>query len=187
MPFIWIVNGLLACLYLLADHAMAALMVIPLIGMYWMLPRMVGNVYSNAMRPAMLVAASLSLMAANLAPAPAPLLLLVMVLVSAIAVRLEKFRPDETYWTFIQGVILYSLIGIGSTGFLAWMQRTPTGSDSILGMGRNYVAIMAAVALWGTPLGYLAMLLKGLLVHPPLPGGNPGQLIDSIRTRNQAR
>jgi len=42
------------------------------------------------------------------------------------------------------------------------------------------------VAMYGIPIGYLALLAQALLVHPPLPGtGRPEELVNNLRARNE--
>ena len=85
---------------------------------------------------------------------------------------------------FVQGTIIYSLVGVGLAAFQYYLKVTPTADQTNLIMsGRTYIGIIAAVALWATPIGYLALLVKGLLIHPPFPGGTPENVIDSVRGR----
>ncbi|MBI9045819.1 MAG: hypothetical protein JEZ06_15110 [Anaerolineaceae bacterium] len=180
---VWIANGFLVILYMLAENIIVLLLIPTLAWIYVRQKAVTGTVYAPSMRIATIAAGSIALLAGIFAPMPAPVLLLIMTLVSGIAMHLESFRPDETLWGFIQGAILYSLIGIGLSIFQWWVKHQPMDPDSIFTMGRQYIGIISAVAIWGVPIGFIGNIIKNLLIHPPTPGGSPERLVEGIRTR----
>ena len=181
---VWIANGFLTIIFILVDNLRVLLLIPPLAWMYISVPGLVGQMYLNVLRPGVLVASLFALFAGIVAPDPVAIMLLIMIVASCVAAYVEKFRPDECIWTFVQGVIVYSLVGVGLAAFQYYLKVTPTADQSnLMTSGRTYIGIIAAVALWATPIGYLALLVKGLLVHAPFPGNSPENVIDAVRGR----
>lgn len=171
LPFIWLLNGILAILYALLEHGMTILMFVPMGYLFIRLPRLAGP-GAAAMRPWFLGACVLSVLTSMLAPAPAPVMLVLMYVISSLAARTEKYRPDETTWTVIQGTLLYCLIGLGAA-FYAWYAQALSNPPPI--------GMLVAFALWGYPIGFVAFLVKSLLAHAPTPGGGPQNIYDMAR------
>ncbi len=122
---------------------------------------------------------------AVMAAQPVPLLLLVIALSGSAALFLERINPAALHWRIIAGIALYTLIGVGVTAFQVYLENI-AGENLLVAQGQAYIGILAAVGLYGFPLGFLALLAQGLLVHPPLPGkGSPEELIHSLRAKKQ--
>jgi hypothetical protein len=183
LPFLWILNGFLAALYVLFENARILLLLPGLAWLYIRLPKLVGGLQKNVMRPGLLAASAFAILGALFGPMPAPWMFLLMILASCAAIRLEKFRPDEACWTFVQGVVLYALVVLGLAIFETYMREGGGGADALLSAGASYISVFAAIALWGYPLVYIGMLVKGLLAHAPLPV-DPQQMIDKSRSRS---
>lgn len=173
-PFVWLANGFLALLWLLLDHLWSALLVPALAGVVFYAP--------PAQTPWALGAALLALLAGVLAPFPVALLLLVMVGAGLLAVRLDRFNPQNTHWTLIRGAALYALVGLGFTAYRAWL--LPAMEDPSLQQGQVYLSAIASIALYLLPLGYLALLAQGLFVHPPV-AGEADEIIFRYRSRGK--
>lgn len=177
LPFIWLLNGLLALVYSMAGQWISILLIAPLV---WLAYR--GPVEH---RPWLIGAGGLSLLASTLAPMPAPALLLLMAVAGAIALLIERFNPAALHWRITSGLALYALAGLGFAGFQLYLERWAS-SSLLLAQGQNYFSILAGIAMYGIPIGYLALLAQALLVHPPIPGsGRPEQLINNLRARNE--
>lgn len=171
LPFIWLLNGILAILYAILGHGMTIMMLVPMAYLFVRLPALAGP-GAVAMRPWLLGACVLSVLVSLIAPAPAPVMLVLMYVISSLAARTEKYRPDETTWTVIQGVMLYCLIGLGAA-FYNWYAQTLVNPPPI--------GNLVALALWGYPIGFVAFLAKSLLAHAPTPGGGPQNIYDMAR------
>lgn len=174
LPFLWMANGVLALLWLVVDHLWVVLL-IPALG-YTVL-QAPGN-----QRLWTLAVALLSLLAGAVAPQPVAILLLVIALAGIVAVRLEKLNPQNTHWTLVRGLGLYSLIGLGYTAYRTWF--VPAMSDPTLVQGQGYLSAIAGIALYLFPVGVLAMMLQGLFVHPPVQGG-ADEIIYHFRSRGK--
>ncbi|GAP06164.1 hypothetical protein ATHL_01010 [Anaerolinea thermolimosa] len=178
-PFLWVLNGLLATLYLLAEH-WALVAVLPLLGC------LLANTHpspdpegqARVMRPALLVAAGLALAAVVFAPKPVPFLMAGLLGVGVLAVRLDAYRPDETLWSLIQSVILYALVGLGARVLTLLLEN----DGGLINGGVNYLAVLVSFALWLMPLTQAGMLIKNLLVHAPV-GADPYTVIRRARER----
>lgn len=174
LPFLWIVNGLLALLWLLAEHVWAVLLV-PALG-YAVLQA------PEVQRPWTLGVAVLSLAAGTVAPFPVALFLLVITLAGLLAERLEKINPQNIHWTLVRGLGLYSLAGLGYAAYRAWL--VPAMTDPSLQQGQAYLSAIASIALYLFPLGVLVMLAQGLFVHPPFQG-DADEIIYRLRSRGK--
>ncbi|HQF63993.1 MAG TPA: hypothetical protein PLT26_15955 [Anaerolineaceae bacterium] len=176
-PFAWLLNGLLVVLYSLLLHWQAALLAPALA---WLGLR--GPVEHRTWAVGIAIAAMLT---AVLAAQPVPLLLLVIAAAGCGALALERINPTSLHWRIIAGVALYTLIGVGVTAF-QWYLESLAGENLLIAQGQAYIGILAVVGLYGFPLGFLAMLAQGMLVHPPLPGkGSPEELIHQLRAKKQ--
>jgi len=176
-PFVWVLNGLLVTLYLLAEHWQTVLL-LPFLG------------YLALRGPAehQRWAIGISLLATVVslfAPPPVSLLLLVMAVAGSIAISFEHFNPASLHWRSLSGLALYALVGIGVTLFQAYANSAAVDT-MLLAQGQVYIGILGAIGLYGVPLGYLALLAQNLFVHPPIPGGSrPEQLVNTLRARKQ--
>ncbi len=180
LPFVWVLNGFLATLYLLAEH-FALVVVLPLLA-YLIVSstkRLGTEGQAQVMRPALLGAAGLALAAVVFAPKPVPYLMAGLLGVGAVVLRLDGYRPDETLWSLIQSVILYALVGLGARVLLFLLAN---GGDEFLNGGVNYLAVLVSFALWLMPITQAGMLVKNLLVHAPT-GADPYTVITRARER----
>lgn len=174
LPFLWIANGLLALFWLTVDHLWAIL-----------LSGALGVAVLQApaqQRTWTLGVAALSLVAGVFAPFPVALLLLVITLAGLGAKRLERLNPQNTHWTLVRGLGLYSLIALGYAAYRNWL--VPAMSDPALQQGQAYLSVIASIALYLFPLGVLALLLQGLFVHPPVQG-EADEIIYHFRSRGK--
>lgn len=174
LPFVWLINGVMALLWMLLDHL-------------WHVGLAVALGYAvlhapEAQKQWMLGVALLALLAGIFAPFPVALLMLIMVIAGQTAVRLERLNPQNTHWTMIRGLGLYALSALG---FLAYHELIlPSLSDPTLIQGQAYINAIASYALYLLPLGYLALLAQGMLVHPPVQQ-NPSDIIYRLRSRGK--
>lgn len=177
LPFVWLLNGLLALAYSMASHWISILLIPPLAWLAYRGPA--------EHRPWVIGAGGLGLLASILSPMPVPALLLLMAIAGGIAMFLERFNPAALHWRITSGLALYSLAGLGFAGLQFYLERWASAS-LLLAQGQNYFSILAGIAMYGVPIGYLALLAQALLVHPPIPGGGkPEQLINTLRARNE--
>ena len=175
MPFFWLLNGALALIYLLAEHALVALLALPLVQLTRLAP--------DEQRPWTLAAVGLALAAALIAPQPVPFWLLVMAVAGVVTVSAEQFNPLSLSWRIISGLALYALAGIGFAIFEVylgiWAEEHP-----LLDQGQHFISVLIGVALYGVPLGYLVLLAQALWAHPPMPG-KPAEIINTLRARGR--
>jgi hypothetical protein len=175
LPFLWLLNGLLALSYLLFGRILA-LLLIPFLA--WL-----GASGPREHRPWVAAAAGLSIASATLSPQPVPVLTLVMACAGVIAVLLERFNPLILRWRAAGGLALYALMGLGFTAYQAltpiWQVDSP-----LLNQGQTYLSVLVSLAMWAYPLGYLALLAQSIWVHPPL-SQNPETLIHTLRARGK--
>ena len=204
---IWELNGILALLYMLAEHlagvltaGACALLLTPPPWRTWppFLRGVQGQGWERRQWAWGLAVAILAVVAAFLAQPPAPALLAAMALAGALAVRVDRFNPDSLRWRVIAGLALYALATLAHLGYsaylghldaLAWAEALGGQGEAAasLAQGRAFVDTLATWGLWLIlPLGYFSLLAQGLLVHPPLPA-TPEEVITAVRTRGQAR
>jgi hypothetical protein len=170
----YLLNGILALLWLLLDHILLVLLVAPLAWSCYSAP--------SEQRPWTLASSGLAILASAVTPPPVPLLMLVMALAGGLATYLERFNAAAVRWNTVRGLALYSLAGLGFTTFQDLMARTE--SSSLLQQGQAYLSAMAAFAMYLIPLGFLALLAQTLLAHPPI-SASPSELIHTIRSRGK--
>ena len=175
LPFLWLLNGLLALLYLLAGRFLA-LLLIPCLA--WL-----GATGPKEHRPWVASAAVLAIASAALSPQPVPLLTLVMAAAGIIAVLLERFNPIALRWRAAGGLALYALMGLGFTAYQTLAPAWNTSSP-LLAQGQNYLSVLVSLAMWAYPLGYLALLAQAIWVHPPL-AQSPEAMIHTLRARGK--
>jgi len=184
-PLIWLINGVLVIVYVLVDH-------LPLVAC---LPGLAWMVVSSPVeqRTWAFVVGSIVLSATALVPPPVPLILLAMICVGLFAVWLDRFGPSALRWRVMGGLALYSLTALGFTAYAAYVSRLDPDiwagvlaqgeAASVVSQGRAFLTTIAVWGLWIIlPLGYLGMLVQGMLVHPPLKAA-PSDLLFAIRSR----
>ncbi|GAB4513510.1 MAG: hypothetical protein Kow0047_25160 [Anaerolineae bacterium] len=187
---IWELNGLLAILYVAWEHAAGLLVAAAFAALLKRAPQ--------AHRPWGAGIGILCVLAALLSPSPVPVLLALMATAGAVAVHLDRMNPDVLRWRAMTGLALYALAGLGFLAYsrylgaldaTAWAQAIGGQEEAVqtLAQGRAFINTLATWGLWLIlPLGYLSLLLQGLLAHPPLPAA-PEQIITSVRTRQTPR
>ena len=176
-PILYILSGGLLVRYLLVERLASVLLIAALA---WL-----GRQSPSQHKQWHLGISVLAILTSLLAPAPIPVLLLVMALAANLVLLAEKFQPASLHWRSISGLALYCLMGLGVSAFNLYI-HTQALQDAQLGIGQSYISVIASVALYGYPLGYLALLAQGLLVHPPFPGsGKPADLVHALRSRKQ--
>ena len=176
-PFFWVLNGLLVVLYVLVERWQTVLLVPALV---WLFLRGPKEHRTWAFRSSVFALAT-----SLICPQPVPILLLVLAVAYGIAITAEKFNPTEIHWRSVSALASYSLVGLGMTTFTFYIQNQSI-TNPMFSQGQTYIGIIAGVALYGVPLGYLSLLAQRLLVHPPLPGsGSPSELINALRARRQ--
>jgi hypothetical protein len=177
LPILFVLNGLLVFLYTLVEHWQSALL-LPFLA--WLSLQGPDEHRSWA-----LGLSGLALFTSLLSPQPLPILLLVMVMAGCLALRFEKFNPASLHWRLLSGVGLYALTGAGISAFQAYIQYLAPES-LLISQGQASFGILAAIGLYGMPVGFLAMLAQGLLVHPPIPGGGkPDAILHTLRARSE--
>ena len=184
---IWFINGLLAVLYTLLDNVLILLLFPPLI---WLAVTAISE-----QRPWVAAMGVLVVVSAFIVPAPIPLILVVMSWAGAIAIRTDRFNPIALRWRVNGGLALYALTVIGFTAYAAYASRlsldtwssvvSSGDAASVISQGRSFLNTIAIWGLWIImPLGYLAILLQGVFVHPPTPR-TPAEMIHTVRARGR--
>jgi hypothetical protein len=71
-------------------------------------------------------------------------------------------------------------------GFAAFQALSPAigVDDPMLSQGQHYLGLLASIAMYFYPLGFLALLAQSIWVHPPL-SQSPQNLIHSVRARGK--
>jgi len=149
-------------------------------------------------RPFLLAAALLGTAAALLAPPPIPALIVLMTGAAAAATALDRFEPDATRWRAAGGLLLYALAALGYQAYRRYLlgleahewARALGGqgeAQAALAQGRGF---LETVGVWGLyvilPLGFLSLLVQGILSHPPLPAP-PEEILRRVRERGPGR
>ena len=184
------VNGFLVLLYTAWEH-ITALVVLAAAGVLaWGAPR--------NLRPWLLGASGLAVVAAVIAGPPAPFLLMLMAAAGAVAVQLDRFNPDMLRWRVAGGLALYALAALGLEAYRAYLAGVDAAAwaaaiggqgeaQATLAQGRAFVETLATWGIWLIlPLGYFSLLVQTFLAHPPGPG-RADELIRTIRTRGTGR
>ena len=169
----WVINGILAILWLLIENGLSLILLVVLLYATHSAPQTHRLWLANSSVIALLVT--------FFAPFPFTLMALGMALAGIFAVRLDKFSPDDTHWTMVRGLALYTLIGLGVAMYAA-LQGSIT--DPMLLQGQVYLNTIIGLAMYLFPLGYLALLAQSVLAHPPT-NGNPEEIIFRYRSRGQ--
>lgn len=184
--FLYTANGALASLYLAWEHGTA---LATLACFLWFL-----KCAPEGQRGWFVGAGGLAVTAAFFAPAPVPMLLAGMAAVGAGSVALDRFQPDALRWRVVGGLALYAgaaLVYLAYSRYLegvdaaAWAEAIggQEQAQTTLAQGRAFLNTLATWGLWLIlPLGFLSLLVQGLLAHPPL-GERPSETIARVRTR----
>ena len=184
---IWFLNGLLAVFYTLLDSVLILILFPPLI---WLAVTAVAE-----QRPWVTLTGALVILTAFVVPAPIPLILVVMSWAGAIAVRANRFNPGAMRWRVNGSLAIYTLTALSFTAYAAYASRLSLDTwssvvssgeaSSVIAQGRSFLNTIAVWGLWIIlPVGYLALLVQGILVHPPTPT-TPQKLIHAIRARGR--
>ena len=184
-PLVWLANGLLAVIYVALSRVFILLLVFPLAYLVGWAPA--------EHRPWIVAAGVLALAAAAFVPPPVPLLLTLLASAGALAVRLDHFNPKALRWRASGGLALYALAGLGFSGYAAYTSRIDSNAwaglvaggeaAAIVGQGRAFLSTLAVWGLWVIlPVGYLALLLQSIFVHPPT-SASPAAMIHAVRGR----
>ena len=175
LPLIWLLNGLLAILYLTFEH----IVVVALIpGLVWLV-----TLVPAVQRTWILATTLLAIVAGLLAPSVVGIWLLLMTCGSILALKLEKFNTESLSWRIISGLAAYALIGLG---FSLYQGLAPSLLDpyGAFAQGKSYLDILISIAVFLGPLGFVGLLVQALFAHPPLEG-TPEDIVYNIRTRGQ--
>jgi hypothetical protein len=130
--------------------------------------------------------------------APVPWLGAAMWITGAVLLLLVHMQEHTLLWNVKSGIVIYSLAVIGSRLYLAYTaQLTSDQWAALIGSSESAATVIAntrgnvtSIILWALwlviPLGYFAMLLQQVLIHPlslvnPLAGA--AELINRYRTR----
>ena len=179
LPFVWVLNGLLALVWLALDNIALVLLIPLLVWLYLLLGQRLQEAQARRMRQVLLPAGGLALAAVLFAPSPAPYLIAGLAGVGGFVVRVDQYRPDDSAWETIQNLILYALVALGTRVLFLVMDAQPADN---LTTGVNYLAVLAGFALWGMPIAQAGLLIKNLLAHAPT-GAAPGSVIERARER----
>ncbi len=172
LPALWVLNGLLAVLYFLAEHWAPLLTLPPLL---WLVAT-----ERVERRTRIAAAGALAWLAGAVAPSPVPYAALLMAWAAVAAVRFEKHDPLALRWSAARALGLYGLMGLG---FLAWRAAPLQAADPATAQGLLYVNAIIGIAMYAYPLGFLALVAQSAWVHPPM--GRPDETIATIRTRGR--
>lgn len=181
-------NGLLALSYVIWENITTLLTAVGFLVLGWQAPL--------SQRVWIAGAGALAALATTFAPPPVPILLTGMTLTGMGAVAADRFAPDALRWRVVGGLALYAA---GALAYLAYSYYL-TGVDAAawaeaiggqaeaqatLAQGRSFLNTLAIWGLWLIlPLGFLSLLVQGLLAHPPSQG-RPSETIATVRTRGR--
>jgi hypothetical protein len=175
LPFLWLLNGILAISYLLFDHLLAVVLIAPLT---WLT-----ITTKPAQRAWMASASVLALAATALGPAMIGLWHLIIAVASIAAILLERFNPEALRWRVAGGTAIYGLIGLGVTVYKSLAPVIIAG-DSLLSQGQAYLSTIISIATVLVPLGIIGVLVQAVWAHPPMEAG-PEETIYQVRTRGR--
>lgn len=169
---IYLANGFVLLSYAMIERIVILLLLIPLGWIVFGNQNFSSKFNRDRTRPFVLAMSFLCMASAVLSPPPVPMALFLMAVASAIALRLERYRPDEVHWSVVRNLSLYALAGIGFTIFqqLVMSQPFEAGSTSMglsLAKGRDYIAIVIGVAMYVMPVMHVVLLSREFLAHPP--------------------
>lgn len=168
---VWILNGFLVSVYVLAAHIAVLFAVAAAFYMATVAPQ---EQRRHALAAAALVSLG-ALVSSNLIA----FLAAAMGLVGAVAVRMEKYNPYALSWRMVGGLGLYGMMLLGFALYNA------LGGFQAAELGTSYLDAIVKIAVYAYPLGFLALAAQALWVHPPMPGGRPEDLVTTVRTRGK--
>lgn len=173
LPFIWLLNGMLAVVYLTIENIVVVALIPGLIGLLKLTPK--------AQQRWMLITGLLAVVAGIFAPAVVGIWLLLMTFGSLLAIKLEKFNTASLSWRVISGISAYALIG---AGFTLYQSTSATLIDpyGTFAQGKGYLDILISLAVFLGPLGFVGLLVQSLFAHPPLEG-TPEEIVYNVRSR----
>ena len=183
---IYEVNGALALLYVMWERVTALLTTAAFVLLIRPAPA--------EQRVWMVASGALAVLAALLVPPPIPLIITVMALAGVGAVYFDRFSPDALRWRVTGSLGMYALAALGYLAYsqylagvdaMTWAKTLGGQGEAAaaLARGRSFVDTLATWGLWLIiPLGYFALLVQGVFIHPPGPG-RPDDLITTVRTR----
>lgn len=174
---IWVVNGLIVVFFSLGDHFLTIILGVSTGTFVFFSP--------NEQQNWAIGTGVLSLVASAFAPAPIPIFLVVMSLGGWVALYMEKYNLPATRWNVIRGISLYAVLGLGYALYKGFDVSSAIATDPQMGQGAIYLNAIIGIALYAVPLGFLVMLAQSIWAHPPTPGGNPANLIGTIRARGK--
>ena len=174
LPFIWLLNGILALTYLTVEHIAVVLLAFPL---YWLI-----STTEKAQRPWMMGASAMALTGGMFGSRAVGLWLFIMAAASVLTIRLEKFNPATLRWRVAGGIAAYALIGLGAAVYK--LLAPSMMSDNFFAQGQVYLSTIVGVATIIAPVGFLGMLVQAVWAHPPLEG-SPEEMYSQIRTRGR--
>jgi hypothetical protein len=174
IPFIWLLNGILALAYLTVENITGVLLTFPL---FWLI-----STTEKAQRPWMMGAGAMALAGGMFGSLAVGLWLLVMASASVLTIRLEKFNPATLRWRVAGGMAAYALIGLGAAIYK--LLAPAMMSDSFFAQGQVYLSTIVGVATIIAPVGFLGMLVQAIWAHPPLEQ-SPEEMFTQIRTRGR--
>jgi len=174
LPFIWLLNGILALAFLTVEHITVVLLCLPL---FWLI-----STTEKAQRPWMMGAGAMALAGAMFGSLAVGIWLLVMASASVLTIRLEKFNPHTLRWRVAGGIAAYALIGLGAAIYK--LLAPSMMSDSLFAQGQVYLSTIVGVATIIAPVGFLGILVQAIWAHPPLEG-SPEEMYSQIRTRGK--
>jgi hypothetical protein len=170
----YLLDGMLALLWLFWDQILLALLIAPVT---WL-----GYTSPNEQLSWSLASGGMAVLASAVAPIPVPLLVLVMAIAGSLATRMDQFNTTAARWNTMRALALYSLVGLGFTVYQNLANSSAISSE--LAQGQVYLSTIANFAMYLIPLGYLALLAQTLWAHQPIPG-KPTDLIHTISSRGK--
>ncbi|HFC08858.1 MAG TPA: hypothetical protein ENJ54_03215 [Chloroflexi bacterium] len=171
LPFVWVLNGFLVSLYVLAAHIAVLLAVAA--AFY------VSTVVPQEQRRHALAAATLASLGVLFSPPMLAFMVAAMSAVGAVAVRVERYNPYTLSWRMVGALGLYGMMLLGFALY------TALGGFHSAELGASYLDAIIKIAVYAYPLGFLALAAQALWVHPPMPGGRPEDLVTTVRTRGK--
>jgi len=174
---IWIVNGFLVIVFSAVGNMYAILLAVSSVFFVSTAPR--------EQRTWTIAASILCVVASLVASAPAPLFLLVMSGMGWGALYIEKFNRISQRWTAVRGQALYAMLVLGYTAWRATgLGVVSAANDVALAQGLGYLNMLAGIALYVYPIGFMAWVAQSIWAHPPSPA-SPEELITLVRTRGR--
>jgi len=174
---IWMINGFLIIVFSAVGNLYAILLAVSSLFFVSTAPR--------EQRIWTIAASLMCVIASLLSPAPAPLFLLVMSAMGWGALYIEKFNRISQRWTAVRGQALYALLALGYAAWRAMgLGAAPVTGDPALAQGLGYLNMLAGIALYVYPIGFMGWVAQSIWAHPPSPS-SPEDLITQVRARGK--